>query len=63
VYRILIGKHRERDHWEDPAVDGMMIIRWMFRKWDVGGMEWIVLSQDRDSWRAFVITVMNLWVP
>jgi hypothetical protein len=26
---------RERDHWGDPGVDGMMI-RWIFRKWDVG---------------------------
>jgi hypothetical protein len=29
--------------------------------WDV--MDWIDLAQDRDQWRALVITVMNLWVP
>jgi hypothetical protein len=28
-----------------------------------GGMDWIDLAQDRDWWRALVITVMNLWVP
>jgi hypothetical protein len=26
-------------------------------------MEWIILSQDRDQWRALVNTVMNLLVP
>ena len=27
---------RERDHLEDPGVDGRVILRWIFRKWDVG---------------------------
>ena len=27
---------RERDHSEDPGVDGRIILRWIFRKWDVG---------------------------
>jgi hypothetical protein len=37
----------ERDHLVDPGVDGRIILRWMFRKWD-GGMDWIELAQDRD---------------
>ena len=28
------GNLRERDHWEDPDVDGRIILRWIFRKWE-----------------------------
>jgi len=27
---------RERDHWGDPGVDGRIILKWIFRMWDVG---------------------------
>jgi hypothetical protein len=29
------GNLRERDHWGDPCVDGRIILRWIFKKWDV----------------------------
>ena len=29
------GKLRKRDHLEGPGVDRRMILRWIFRKWDV----------------------------
>jgi hypothetical protein len=32
VYRFLVGKLRERDHWGDPGVDGRIILRWIFKK-------------------------------
>jgi hypothetical protein len=33
---------RERDKWGDPGVDGRIILRWIFRKWDVGyGLDWV----------------------
>jgi hypothetical protein len=47
---------------EDPGVDGSIILKWIFKKWD-GGMDWINMAQDRDMWRAVVNAVMNLWVP
>jgi hypothetical protein len=30
---------------EDPGIDGRIILRWIFRKWDEG-MNWIDLAQD-----------------
>jgi hypothetical protein len=35
VYRVLVGNLRERDDWGDPGVDGRIILRWSFKKWDV----------------------------
>jgi len=43
VYRVLVGKP-ERDHWGDLDVDERIILRWVFRKWDVGvltGSSWL----------------------
>jgi hypothetical protein len=57
------GTLRIRDHFEDPGVDGRIILRWIFGKWDVGDMDWIDLAQDRGRWRALVYAVTNLRVP
>jgi hypothetical protein len=37
---------RERNLLIDPGVDGRIILKWSFRKWD-GGMDWIDLGQNR----------------
>ena len=29
------GNLKEREHWLDPGVDGRIVLRWIFRKWDV----------------------------
>jgi hypothetical protein len=44
AYRVLVGNLRERDHLVDPGVDGRIILRWIFRKWDMGvwtGSSWL----------------------
>jgi hypothetical protein len=51
----------ERDHLEDLGVDGRIILRWIFMKWE--RRHRIDLAQDRDRWRALVNAIMNLRVP
>jgi hypothetical protein len=44
VYRFWCGNLRERDNWGDQGLDGRIILRWIFRKWDVGvwtGLGWL----------------------
>jgi len=43
------GNLRERGHLGDPGVDGRIILRWIFRKWDVGvwtGSSWLGIGAD-----------------
>jgi len=35
VYRVLVGKPEEGDHWGDLGVDGWIILGWICRRWDV----------------------------
>jgi hypothetical protein len=34
--RFCWGNQTLRDHFGDPVVDGRIILRWIFRKWDAG---------------------------
>jgi hypothetical protein len=47
---------------EGKGVDGKILLKWIFEKWD-RGMDWIGLVQDTDRWRVLVNAVMNLRVP
>jgi hypothetical protein len=35
VYRVFLGKLRERKQLEDPDIDGRIILRIILRKWDM----------------------------
>ena len=57
-----LGNLWERDHWGDPGVDGRIILRWIFSKWNVGvwtGSIWLRIGALVDTWSA----IMNLRVP
>jgi hypothetical protein len=43
---------------ENLCEDGRMILKWIFKKWDVG-LKLIYLTQDREKWRALIKTVIN----
>jgi hypothetical protein len=62
ISRFLMGKPggkrplgRPRNRWENNT-------KMDFQEVGCGGMEWIELVQDRDSWWALVNSVMNLQV-
>jgi hypothetical protein len=63
VHRVLVGKpegtrslRRPRRRWEDN-------IKRHLQEVGRGCGDWMERSQDRDSWRALVSTVMNFRVP
>jgi hypothetical protein len=63
AYRVLVGNpegkrpvERVRRRWDDN-------IKMNFREIGWGAMNWIRLAKDRDQWRTFVNTVMNLRIP
>jgi hypothetical protein len=62
VYKVLVGKPdgrrplgRPRRRWEDGVRMDLRVI-------GLGGVNWILLAQDRERWRAVVSAVMDLRV-
>ena len=46
-YTILVGRPEGKKPLGRPSVEGKIILKWMFKKWDCG-LDWIDLAQDRD---------------
>ena len=44
---------RPRRTWEDN-------IKWIFKKWERGSVDWIRLARDRARWRALANATVNL---
>jgi len=44
-------------------LDGRIILKCIFKKWDGGGMDWIDLALNRDRCHALVNTVIYIRVP
>jgi hypothetical protein len=63
AYRILVGKPDGRRPLGRPRCRWVYNIKMDLREIGWDGMNWIVLVQDRDQWRALVDTVMNHRVP
>ena len=40
VHRVLVEKPEGKSHWGDLDVDGRIILRWIFGKWEVVETGW-----------------------
>ena len=59
AYRMLVERP---DNLEDTGINGGIILRWFFMKWD-GDMDWIYLAHGMEKRWTLVNAVLNLRVP
>jgi hypothetical protein len=63
AYRILVGKPEGKRPLGRPRRRWVDNIKIDLREIDWGGMDWNDLAEDKDRWRAFISTAINLRVP
>jgi hypothetical protein len=63
AYRLLVEKPEGKRPLGGPRHRWVVNIRRDLVEVGWDDVDWVGLAQDRDSWRALVNSVMNLWVP
>jgi hypothetical protein len=63
AYRVFVGKHEGKRPLGIPIRTWKDDIKMDFQEVKCGEAYWIDLAQDRDRWRAFVNSVLNLRIP
>jgi hypothetical protein len=58
-----VGKPEERDHLEDPGIDGRVKLKWIFKKCVGRALTGLIWLRIMIRWQAHVNAIMNLWVP
>jgi hypothetical protein len=60
---VLLESLKGRVHLQYLALYGRIILKWILRKTEWEGVNWIYLAQDRYRWCALVNTEINLRIP
>ena len=63
LYRVLVGKPDGKNPFGGPRRIWEDNIKLDLQEVGCGGMDWIAVAQDRDTWRALVTAVMKIRFP
>jgi len=63
MYKVLVEKPEGKRTLGKPRCRWKDSIKTDIQEVELGGMDWVALAQDRDSWWSFVNAALNFWVP